>query len=639
MAILKSRPAVRVRVPNEIRPGDEFRAVILLDCKRAVDVRFVQVVLEATERWTLGSGDSSVSRHQTLLRLGARLADERELPRGRTELSMRIPLPGDAPPSYRGAGAHIEYSLAVHVAIPWWPDRHASFEIHVAPTEVPSPETKPQIYSSNPHGPTGREAHAEVSVTSSWTRVGDIVIGALALSNVAHNRYSEVKVGLRGVESLLEGGVQRADREHMRYQIRLGAEQAREGEMIPFRFRLPDEVMGDRAPSPRPGGLAPLCSLRWELEVIVGIRWGNDLILRMPFAVLPPSKRPGDAPSRLAPPTVGSDRLRGVWEECGKAHGLRYEAQTLFGQLGGTTLSIRRDHLGRDGIFLIAELSYPELNLDLEVEPATKVQTVVGGGVRIGQSSWDRKHYVRGRDADQVAEVLRAIVPAMENARLRRMDDRRLTAGVRDPGTSRSQMERFVGAATTLARAFEAIRASVPPPPVMKDAVGAWQDLAARLGGELETARMRVRGQLGTMEAEVRLAFDEQGKPLSTWLGIRPSSAIDSDHEIRISGDTKDPAAELKARFDGDMLELLGVIANGAHQLEIEAERVSLCLPMLLGVGPEDPASEAARALSSITIGEGGSRSAMLTSAIAEQKLSRMARLVTLLRGQAGPYR
>lgn len=524
MAILKSRPRVRARVPNEIRPGDEFRVTVVLDCARAVEVGSVDVRLEGTERWTLGGGNNTVSRQNNFLTLGARLSEKRELPKGRTELSVYIPLPQDAPPTYRGSAARIEYTLEVHVAVPWWIDRRASFDVFVAPTEIPSPEPGPMIYSSNPGGPRGTEAHAEVSVASSWTRSGDIVSGALALSNVAHHRYSEVKVGLRGLETLYDGDHVRTEREYLRYQIRLGAEQAQEGEMIPFRFRLPDEAMSDLPWTARPNGQRGLASLAWQLEVIVGIRWGSDLTLRMPFRVLPASKRPGDAPSRLAPPTVGSDRLREIWEAAGGQHGLRYEAQTLFGQLGGTTLAIRRDLMGRDGIFLLAELTYPELYLALDVRPATKVQMMVGGGVRIGNPGWDRDHYVTARDEAQAAEVLRSIVPATTNATLRSMDDRRLTIAVRDTGATRARMETFVAAATDLARVFEARRVAIPPPTAMKDALGAWRELATRIAGPLETARLRIEGAVGTMRAEVRVAFDEEGQPLSTWLSVIPPS-------------------------------------------------------------------------------------------------------------------
>jgi hypothetical protein len=615
MGLLKTRPKIRARVPNEIRPGDSFLATVLLDCRREVEVDFVDVVVEGTEGWRVGSGNHTVSRRLTLVRLGARLCGARTLPEGRTELSVRIPLPPDAPPSYRGQAAWIDYELQVHASVPWWPDRRAAFEIHVAPPERRSPATTTQVYSSDPQGPREREAHAELSLASTWTRAGDLVSGALALSNVRHNRYSEIAVGLRGVETLYDGGRRRSDRESMRYQIRLGAEQVGEGEMIPFRFRLPDDAMAELAWAPRPGGTAGLCSLQWELEVVVGIRWGSDLTLRVPFGVLPRSARPGDAPPRLAPPTVGSDRLRAIWAGVGEPHGLRYDAQSLVGRFGETTLAIRRDHMGRGGIFVVAELRYPKLHLELEVEPASSVQKMVGGGARIGDPSWDRDHYVLARDEAQVAEVLRAIVPALRNASLRRMDDEQLVVEVRDSGQSRARMERFAAAAVALARAFETVRRDLPPPPAMAPALEAWRALARRLNGALETARMRVEGRLGALGAEARIAFDGAGQPMTTWLSVRPPSPLDDEHRFHwVAADGAIEAA-MGERFEGEARELLKIVGDGARELEIEPARLALCLPAPVGL----PGA--------------------LDAAQTERRLSRMARLVSILRGPTGPYR
>lgn len=637
MAILKSRPRVRVRVPSEIRPGDEFRATVVLDCKRAVDVGSVSVRLEGTDRWTIGSGDHAVSRRNDFLSLGAELCGERKLPKGRTELSVYIPLPETAPPTFKGSAARIEYTLHVHVAIPWWPDRRAAFDVFVAPPEVPSLAPQNALYSSNPNGPVGQEPHCEVSVASVWTRSGDIVSGALALANVAHNRYSEVRVGLRGVETIYDAGKVRTEREYMRYQIRLGAEQVTEGEMIPFRFRLPPEAAAEMPWGMRPNGQPPLSSLAWQLEVVVGIRWSQDLTLRVPFRVLPASSRPGDAPSRLAPPTVGSDRLRELWQTIGAQHGLQYDTQTLVGQLGGTTLAIRRDLTGRRGVFVVAELTYPELHLALDVAPATKMQMMVGGGARIGDAQWDRDHYVRARDEGQAAEVLKAVVPAMRGGTLRRMDDRRLTIEVRDTGAQRPRMEQFVAASAELARTFEGVRQALPPPPVMRDALTAWRELAGRIAGTLEPARMRVEGQLATMAAEVRLSFDEKGQPLGTWLAVATPTPLDASHAIRVVGGAE-AGAQLASRFEGETLELLRIIGHGALELAVEPDRVAIGLPFLFGLPADAPSAAAARALPTITLTEQPPALPM-TPALAEQRLNRLAALITLLRGQAGPYR
>jgi len=638
MAILKTRPKVRVRVPSEIRPGDEIRAKVVLDCRRPVEIQGVHLRLEGEEAWTVGSGDSSTTRRRIFLALGTQLSEARELPRGRTELDVRIPIPNGAPPTYRGAAARIQYTLEVHVPIAWWPDRRASFDVFVAPAPVDRLPDEPQVWSSRPGGPRANEPHCEISAASSWTRSGDVVSGAIALSNVAHNRYSEVKVGLRGVETLYEpDGRKRTEREYLRYRIRLGAEEAGEGEMLPFRFRLPPDAMPELPWTQRPDGSRGLCALAWELEVVVGVRWGTDLTLRMPYRVLPMSPRPGDAPSRLAPPTVGSDRLREMWAGIGAEHGLRYEAQTLFGTIGGTTLAIRRDLMGRGGTYLIAELTYDELHLDLQVEPATKMQKVVGGGVTIGDRDWDRDHYVRARDEEQAAEVLRRVIPATANASLRRLDDERFTIEVRDAGVSPTRMERFVDAATTMARAFEAVRSDLPPPTVMKASVESWRALATKLEGELEVARMRIEGRLGQLGAEVRLAFDERGQPMSTWLALIPPSSLDADHALSVDAHG-DAIGAIEGQFEGEVCELVKTIAAGATELAIEPERVAVCLPGLLGLPAGHDALEGPRALPRISASDEDD-SEPLTVARVEQRLGRLARLVRMLRGQAGPYR
>lgn len=628
MGLIKTRPKIRVQVPSEIRPGDHFRASVRLDCKRAVTVDWVDVTLTGEERWAVGSGKNTVSQRRTLCRLTARLCGERELPAGATELAVTIPLPADAPPSFRSGGAFISYTMKVHASVPWWPDRRSSFEILVVAPERPSPPNEPRRYSSDPDGPRGTEPHAEMSLSTDWTRVGDRVTGALALHNTEHNRYSEVSVALVGTKTYFRNGAVYTSREHLRYQIRIGAERATDGEMIPFRFRLPDDATPDLPARPRPGNLLGLMQLEWSFELIVGVRWGRDLKLRVPFRVLPRSDRTTDAPSRLAPPAVGSDRLRDLWTSVGGPLGLRYEMQQLTTQLGETEVRIRRDHLGRDGIHLVVELTYPELHLGLEVEPSSRVQRLVGGGKQIGVEGWDKEHYVRARDEGQVAAVLGRLVPGLKNARLRRMDDTRMTVQVRDGGTSGARLQRFAEGAIRLGRTLEEVRQALPPPTALSEVVEQWQTLADRLGAPLERARMRVAGQLGVAPAEVRVAFDEDGEPFCTWLSVQPTTPLDEAHRFRLKADDADPRARITERFEGDAIALLGTIAHGASEVDITPERIAVQLPAPLGLERKPPW---------ISIGDAAPKP--IDAASVEQRLGRLAQLGQLLRGQAGPYR
>ncbi|MFK7991021.1 MAG: hypothetical protein AB8I08_33685 [Sandaracinaceae bacterium] len=604
MALLKTRPKVRLRVPNEIRPGHAFTATVLLDCKREVPVEFVKVRLSGIETWTVGSGKHSTTRKHALVNLGAQLSGERTLSAGRHELPVKIPLPPDLPPSYQGRAGRIEYELDVHVSVPWWPDRRSQFEIHVVPLERPSPPSNPQIYSSRVEGPREREPHAEMSVSASWTRSGDVVRGAFALSNVEHNRYSEATVGLVGTEVLYNGPHTYRQLEYMRYRIRVGLEEAQEGEMLPFQFRLPVDAMSQLDRKKRGG----LVSLRWELELRVGIRWGQDLILRVPFQVLPRSSRPGDAPARLAPPVVGSDRLKELWQRIGEPHGLVYGLQTLTRAFGETQLVIRREHMGRDGIHLIAELRYPELHMALEIEPAKGLKMM--GGVRVGFDDWDRAHHVLARDPEQAITMLKGLVPRMTGPTVRRMDDERLLLSFRDAGQKPAVLTRFVASAVHLGEYVEALRHNLPPPSGLEAALPEWQDLARRISGTLETARMRITGQAGAMQTEVRVAFDKKGNAMCTWLTVAPSTPLDQEQVFAWHASS----GALETPRSGEAGELIRATANGVEELSIERDRISVRLG-LLGID------------------------AGVNAVSVEQKLSRMARLVQVLRGEAGPYR
>lgn len=627
--MIKSRPKIQVRVPREIVPGKDLHVLVMLDCRRPVPVDFVDVTLEGTEQWTFAKSHRKID----LCRLGARIHGAGTLPAGRTELPVRIPLLESAPPSLRTNYGGIEYTLTVHASVPWWPDARGSFELKVVPAAVPSPDTEPARYSSRPSGPQAAEPHAELSLASSWTRAGDLVTGAIALSNVESNRYSEIELALVGTLTLYRQGTTSVLTriEALRYAVKLSAEQAREGEMIPFQFRVPED-----APPELPFGMRPtadqrttacVLSLHWYLHADVGVRWGWGPKLHVPFRVLPRSSRPEDAPLRRAPPTVGSDRLRKVWEEVGARFGLVYEGQALRRQLGATALTIRREHRGRDGVFLVAELAYPPLHLDLVVEPASAVRRVIGGGVLIGDGEWDRDHHVIARDPEQSAIVLRKLHPRLPRSKraelpridgtrdpeLRRMDDRSMTVDVRE---SASVLEGFARGAVQLAAIVEEVRADLPPPTAMRAVVDEWRALARALSGSLETSRMCVRGQLGGLPAEARVAFAADGSPLCTWLSVEPSTPLDAEQVFAWRAEMGPASDAIAARFKGSVAELCAVVCQDTTELDLQPDRVLVRLPHPLGLPPTAHGAT-----------------------FAERKLERMAQLAVALRGVAAPYR
>ncbi len=619
MTLLKSRPKIRLKVPNEIRAGTELYAIVELTCRRPVDVEHVRIRLEGKET-CYANGPPAGVRAVEFLRMGATLAEHRTLPEGRTSLPVRIPLPEGVPPSYRGTSVRVEYEAHVHVGIDWWPDARGIFELKVVPPPVASPPTEPRIFSSDPDGPRGSEPHVELSLSSTWTRVGDLVTGAFALSNVAQNRYSSVRVGLRALEGVRRSPHDRHLMDQVSYEIRLPAATVQEGEMVPFSFRLPADAMCEYESTVRPVASRPTASsLSWVLDLAVSTAFRSDLVLRVPFRVLPASKD-GEAPLRLAPPAVGSDRLRAIWEQVGAPLGLRYEAQTLRGSFGETGLVVRRDHQGQDGVYLVAALRYPDIGLDLTVEPASALRKLVGGGVRTGDAKWDGDHYAVARDEEQAAIVLRKLIRPLRSAQLRWLDDHTLAVAVRDTGASRASLERFVSGAAGLAKYFEEqVRTCLPPPTKMQGVLEEWRSLERTLNARLEPARMRIAGQLGEHAAEVRLELDAQGEPLHTGLAVKPSTPIDAGRQLRWMIDDGPASDAIAPRFTGELGERLAVICDGARELLVEPELIALCLPAPLGLARED--------------------GAIVSVAFAERRLERMAQLATLLRANAGPYR
>ena len=610
MALLKSRPKIGLRIARELRPGGTSLALVVLTCRRPVEVEHVDVILEGREQWTYGSGNARASAGSTFMRIGARLSGARRLPAGVTELSTSFTLPGDVPASFAG---NIVYEMSVHVGIDWWPDAKQVFEIKVMPAEVASPPTEPRVYSSDPEGPRGKERHIELSLASTWVRLGGVVSGAVALTNLARGSRTSLVIGLRAEQSLYYPTRPFRSVVWGHYQIDGTVAEPREGEMIPFRFALPIDAHPGYLQLPRPGGRPGLTALSWMLEIRAGGGWGSDTIMRVPFLVLPRSDRPGDAPLRMAPIAIGSDRLRALWEAVGAEHGLTYEEQSLRGDFGDTALTIRRDHMGRDGVFLLAELTYPELFLELTVEPASAMRRLVGGDVEVGDAEWDRDHTVRARDEEQSASFLRGLLPAMAGAKLRRLDDRALAIELRESGHTRSRLAGFIAAAKRLAQRFEELRRDLPPPTGMAGAVAGWRELAGKLGGALETARMRIVGAVGPHALEVRLALDERRRPDATLLSVHPTSTIDDAHRFRWDSSMGPASDAIARRFTGELGQLAAIIAHEARELAIEPERVTVSLPSVLGL--------------------------TLPVDVAQRRIERLAQLATLLRGQTGPYR
>lgn len=591
MALFKTRPKLRVRVPSEIQPGADFVAVVLVDCKREVEVESLHVTVAGTQTWS--EGHQSDWQRESLLSLRARLCGKRTFERGRTELDVQVPLPEHLPPSYRGTYARIEYTLAIYARIAWWPDARAEYEITIAPPPQPSPPPRPLLRST---AEIAGEPYAELSLANDWTRVGGALCGALALTNC--ERATRATIAVHSVEIHRLRKVRGTSFVHT-----IDVSGREEGEMIPFEFRL--------HPSAAAGFAGRSISLAYEVSLSVQLPWGRSIGLVAPFFVLPRSRDPSDVPPRIAPPSVGSDRLRQLWESVGAAHGMRYESHSLIAQRGDVTLTVQRDHRGAKGTFLTGTLQYPELHLDLGIAPASLFGGM-SGDVELGDAAWDDMHVLRARDDDQARSFVRPLLPYLRGAKVAYCDDTTMTVEIRDAGQSGKSLGAFLSACSTLASAIGEARAAIVAPVGLGPAVGAWRSFALRLGARLEIARMRIEGDLDGAAVQAGVELHKSDAPRVMWLKVVLPSPLDAQHAFLWSARQ---GAEPLARFTGELGELIRAACEDAIELRIAPSWIAVALPKVLGLDLSFTEDHAVR------------------------RIERLTRIASVLRGQQGPYR
>jgi hypothetical protein len=304
-----------------------------------------------------------------------------------------------------------------------------------------------------------------------------------------------VKLGSTSAES--RGGV------HRSY---LSVSEASEGVAIPFRMQLP---------SLAPSKVSRLWRLDWRLCARVERRYGRDLAIEVPLVIVPEGARETPKSTR-AVPTLGSERVEAVWRKVASALGLTVSGEALVGAEAQTKLRVWREHLGRAGLRLFAELEYPSLHLHIDGGPVAGLRRLVGGDAP-GETPWEKQHRVTSRERAQVVAVWRELFwPLIEREELApivlaRWSDERLLLELPDAGQNAPPLQRLAQAAVMLARLLPRARAAIPAPAAMSSSVEAWRALARSLGGALETARMAIACELSGQSAEIVTVWDAHG--------------------------------------------------------------------------------------------------------------------------------
>lgn len=600
LSLIRRRPAIRVRLPRVVYPGSECIAEVVLDARRAVPIEALDVQLVGSEHGVLAGHP----RQLELLRLGAQLSGPRWLPRGETRLSCRFALPESLPPSYTGISASTRYTIVVHADIPWWPDARGEFIVHVGrKPEAGHAAPKPALYSSNPTGPSGREPYVEVSLADRVVSTGGSLRGAIALGNVAYNEYTGVELSLLPVQTVVLGRL-REETRGVPQTARLSMDAPVDGASIPFKLRIPDVPPTDRS---------RLWRLDWRLQASVQRRYGRDLVIEVPIEILPGNARPG-APEAPAPPTLGNARVDAVWRHAAQAVGMQFDGEALVARNGDVGARVWREHLGRRGMRLFARLDYPSLRLGLAGGPRAGLRRLARDD-RPGQSSWERRHYVSGREPAQCLALWRALLdpvlerPWLAGVRLASLSDEQLVLERRDSGQNEPPLRTLASLVLALASALPVARRSIPAPAVMATAEPAWRELAERLGGSLDTGCMAIACRVDDQPAEIVNEWEAHGPARHTRITLRPLPALGRHWGLEWSPTAGITSGDFESLPD-DARRVLERIRTEARAISVRPDELCILTPPILG----DPAP-------------------------AHQLLMRLAELVDALRARTAPYR
>lgn len=537
---LKRRPGIKLYAPQVILAGRPFAVRVVLECEVPVPVDAVEVELLGTGIWAMGLSHGQPGDAQVFSRWVARPITRRcELTVGSHELTMSFELPADVPASYRGMLFSMEWTLGVHVKIPWWPDARATFVVHVVRSPPSRPAAVPRrVFASSSEGPRPRKPYVEVSLGRTAVVGGERLHGRVALSNTASCQYRALRITLVGVESapsLLSTFTQ---------HNRMGCwvipfDAPTEDEPIDFALDVPSGLV--------PGFRTPTLLLEWFLEVRVDVAWALDTTLWIPIEVHAGSLEGAEGAEVAAPLAVGSQRLALVWAEAARRAGYDYVDGQLTRQLGPCRLAIRREHQGRRGLRLWAEARL--------------------AGVEVGLRASEGRLVCRDPGQQQVLEH-HTMAPARA-CPVAQADDARIVCIVDDPGTRIEPVVRLAEGLVALVEAFEAARSVLPAPADMVAMVPSFRAVSRRLGGALCRASMNIRGVRDDVAFALTTQRDDRGALARTVLEVRPPWPIDGRWHQRWDG-TDTP---------GPLPPGLSALVGEADGLIVDAGSIQLVFP------------------------------------------------------------
>lgn len=479
LGVMRSRPTVRVRIsPSVLEPGQPFVAAVELDFKSETPVDFVRIAFAYWET-SFQSWRGPLHDREHVWKPG-------KLTAGKHVREVRFEVPPVGAPSFRGSATSASYLVSVHVDIPWWVNREATFAIPV----VVAPETPPdmpQPLVATSDGPRANDVYMELSADRDHIAPGETLSGSVSLANVSTKRLHGVEAGFVRRERELSRGL------HVdtRWTAPIHRGVAPEQESIPFRISLPaDAVASFRTPT---------FAVEWRFEVRGLVTYGEDVVLGFPIKVL--RRRPHEPLAARKPYLVGRDRWSAVWEAIAQRTGMIFskDAQSLTASAGSAvSLELRREVAGAH-VAVIGRIRYPHLGLGLNLHERSLSDLLASRKVALTNPLVESRFVATAREPAQAERVLDdALLQSLLLFTDVRMNDDELVFAVARAATTAQSLTPVVGAAQrTLDWVAKAVD-RVPPPSSMAASASAWEAFARSVGGRLEYGRMWIHdGEIG----------------------------------------------------------------------------------------------------------------------------------------------
>jgi hypothetical protein len=372
-AVIPSRPKVNVLLrPGVIQTGSSFEAIVRLESARLTRVDAINVRFWGEEQLRWSESYDPARRIVDLVAVDR----PKQIARGAHEIRVRFAVPATAPPTYGGTTVHVNYTLQVHVDIPWWPDRVTEFTVPVAPAPsiVNEAGTRSRVVDS-----VGLP-YVEAAVDRLALAPGDVITGRVSFSRTKESALGRVKLRLRCVETTRFGM-----NDGPNFVLELPIARHRDGDGHAFRLKIPDNAV--------PAFACSAGSTAWRLDLDAEVSGREVTLLAFPLQIVAKGTQGIDGAREL--PLVGDQRRAELNARVARACGIAYDAgeELLRGAHESVSYTVGR---GADGS-TEATLQWRPLGIDLSLGPARWNDFLSPLEITVGEKAFDERFQLRGR--------------------------------------------------------------------------------------------------------------------------------------------------------------------------------------------------------------------------------------------------